>query len=429
MATITVTDILGAIRDNSDDMYINRVEEYNGENLSQIGDQITADKNIMNDFMGALINKIVSSNVKSRMYNNPLKRLKGIDVPMGNTIEEIFVNPATDVGYQNDGALLLKTTKPDGKTAYFGLNRQSTYPVSVFKNDLKRAFVSESAFMTLYNRIVTSMLSGDQIDEFILTKAVIAKTIDEGAITIIESDLAQPKAIAKDISNMSKSFTFPSTKFAPYNNINSAKITAGEKECITFCEPDRQVLLLRADVETEINFEVLATMFNMQLAEIKAMTILVDSFPSNLYDVYAVLCDIDAIQIRDTVFETDNFYNPSNMVYSLWLQHWQFLFCSTFGNMVAFAKTKANEGDATGVTISGATTITTDGGTVQLIATVTPDVLNDGVTWSSSDVSKATVSSSGLVTAITDGTVTITATSIQTNTVSDTHDITITNQA
>lgn len=431
MATLTVSDILGAIRDNADDLYISRVDEYNLENLSQIGDQVTADKNIMNGFMNALVNKIVESNVKSRMFNNPLKRLKGTDVPMGSTIEEIFVNPAVDVGYQPNGALLLKTTKPDGKVAYWGQNRNSTYPVSVFKNDLKKAFTNESSFMQLYNKIVTSMLSGDQIDEFMLTKAVVAKTIDEGAITIIESDIADPKAIAKSISNMSKSFTFPNTAFAPYNNVNADKITAGEKACITFCEPDRQVLLLRSDVETEINFEVLASMFNMQLAEIKAMTILVDSFPSEMYDIYAVLCDVDAIQIRDSVFETDNFYNPSNMVYSLWLQHWQFLFCSTFGNMVAFAKAKTVSPVAvTGITISGESTISVNGGITTLTATVAPsDATDKTVTWTSSNNAIATVTSNGDVTAISNGTVTITATSNDNILVSDTHEIVITNQA
>ena len=426
MATITVTDILGTIRDNSDDLYIERVDEYNGENLNQIGNVITGDKNIMNGFINSLINKIATSNIISRMYNNPLAKLKSTDVPMGSTIEEIFVNPATDVGYQKDGAMLLKTTKPDGKTAYFGLNRQSTYPTSISKNELKQAFTSENAFMTLYNKIITTLYSGDQIDEFILTKAVVSKTIDEGNVTVIDSDISNPKAIAKAISNMSKNFSFPSTKFAPYNKINTIDIAAGEKECITFCPLENQVLLLRADVETEINFEILANMFNMQLAEIKAMTILVDSFPANNYEIYAVLCDKDSIQIRDNTFEADNFYNGSNMQYNVWLQHWQFIFCSTFGNMVAFGKTKS--GDATSVTVTGDSTITTDGGTTQLTATVTPDVLNDGVTWTSSNTAVATVDVNGKVTAITNGTVTITATSKQTPTVSGTKSITITNQ-
>jgi uncharacterized protein YjdB len=168
----------------------------------------------------------------------------------------------------------------------------------------------------------------------------------------------------------------------------------------------------------------------MQLAEIKAMTILVDSFPSENYDIYAVLCDVDAIQIRDTVFETDDFYNPSNMVYSLWLQHWQFLFCSTFGNMVAFAKAKTVSPVAvTGVTISGDSTISVDGGLITLTATVAPSNASDKtVTWTSSNTAVATVTSNGDVTAITNGTVTITATSHSDITKTATKVITITNQ-
>lgn len=426
MATITVTDILGTIRDNSDDLYIDRVDEYNGENLNQIGNAITSDQNIMNGFMSALINKIATSNIVSKMYNNPLAKLKGTSIPMGSTIEEIFVNPATDVGYQKDGNKLLVTTAPDGKACYFALNRKSTYPTSIQKDELQRAFTSESAFMALYNKIITSLYSGDQIDEFYLTKGVVSKTIDEGNVTVIESDIAQPKAIAKAISNMSKNFIFPSTKFAPYNKINAGSFTATDKECITFCPLENQVLLLRSDVETEINFEILANMFNMQLAEIKAMTILVDNFPSENYDIYAVLCDKDAIQVRDMVFEADNQYIGSNRVYNIWLHHWQFLFCSTFGNMVAFGKTRSNT--VTSVTVNGASTITTDGGTTQLTATVAPDVLNDNVTWTSSNTAVATVDSTGKVTALTNGTVTITATSVQTPAVSGTKSITITNQ-
>lgn len=421
---LTVTDILKFIRDNSDEMYVQRVDEYNGENLGQIGDYVTSDKNVMNDFMNKLINKIASSNIVSKMYSNPLAKLKSGNVPMGSTIEEIFVNPAVDVGYQKDGARLLLTTTPDGKTAYFGLNRQSTYPTTISKNELKQAFTSENAFMSLYNKVITTLYSGDQIDEFLLTKKVVAKTIDEGNVNVIECSIENPKEIAKSISNMSKAFTFPSTSFAPYNLVNAGKFTDTDKECITFCPLENQVLLLRADVETEINFEILANMFNMQLAEIKAMTILVDSFPATNFDIYAVLCDKDAIQIRDNTFETDNLYNGSNMRYNIWLHHWEFIFCSTFGNMIAFGKTKA----LSGITINGASSITTDDGTTQLTVTSTPVNTSNSVTWTSSDPTKATVDSSGLVTAIANGTVTITATSTVDNTKTATKTITISNQ-
>ena len=69
----------------------------------------------------------------------------------------------------------------------------------------------------------------------------------------------------------------------------------------------------------------------------------------------------------------------------------------------------------TGITVtgaSGATTITTDNGTLQLSATVTPaDATNKTVTWSIiNGTGQATISSTGLVTAVSNGTVTAIAT-------------------
>ena len=69
----------------------------------------------------------------------------------------------------------------------------------------------------------------------------------------------------------------------------------------------------------------------------------------------------------------------------------------------------------TGITVTGAggsTTITTDNGTLQLTATVTPtDATNKTVTWSIvNGTGQATINTTGLVTAVANGTVTARAT-------------------
>lgn len=340
--SLSALDIINTIRDNATADYIARVPEATRDNLNQVGKAITADKNIMNDFMEALINKVAITSIKSKMYHNPLQQLKKANGrPLGNTIEEIFINPATDMGYQTDGTYLLKTTKPDGKACYFGLNRQSTYPTTINVNQLERAFNSPSAFDKFYNGIISSLYSGDQIDEFMLTKAVLGKNIDDGNVTFVECDIEQPKDVALAMANMSDYFTFPSTQYAGYNHVNKDKIAEGEKACNTFCAINDQCLIVRADCLNKINFDVLANMYHMDKAELKAMTIKVDSFPTTKYDTYAILCDIEAINIIDDVFATDNQYIGSSRQWNIWLHHWQWLYLSMFGNCVAFGKKKA----------------------------------------------------------------------------------------
>lgn len=344
----TAIEILATIRDNSTLDYQTRVSAATRDNLASVGQAITSDKNIMNEFMEALINKVALSSVKSRMYTNPLAKLKtGIGKPMGNTIEEIFINPTIDAGYSTDGTLLLKTSKPDGKVCYQGLNRQSTYPTTINKKEIVRAFTSERQFNTWYEGVINALYSGDAIDEFNLTKGMFAKNIDGKNMKLIECDLSDPKEVAKSMSNMSDYFTFANTEFNGYNLVNASKITAGEKKCVTFCETQNQVLLIRADVQTEVNYEVLASFFNMELATVKAMSIKVDYFPTEAFeddathkfDTYAILADVEAINVIDDVFETESLYIPSSMQYNVWLQHWQWLYLSLFGNCVAFGKT------------------------------------------------------------------------------------------
>jgi len=84
------------------------------------------------------------------------------------------------------------------------------------------------------------------------------------------------------------------------------------------------------------------------------------------------------------------------------------------------------DGTATSVTVTPATLRLVPGNTAKLKAAVLPvNVADDSVTWSTSNNDVATVSSTGLVTAVGAGDCTITAVSNQTNTVSGTCAVTV----
>lgn len=82
------------------------------------------------------------------------------------------------------------------------------------------------------------------------------------------------------------------------------------------------------------------------------------------------------------------------------------------------------------ITIDGASTITTKGGTLQLTMEVSPEnATNKNVTWSiESGAANADISSTGLVTAKANGTVIVKATSVSTPAISATYPITISGQ-
>jgi len=82
--------------------------------------------------------------------------------------------------------------------------------------------------------------------------------------------------------------------------------------------------------------------------------------------------------------------------------------------------------EPTSVTVSPKTASGAAASTVQITATVSPAQANQGVTWTTSDATKATVSSTGLVTRVATGSATITATTKSGPVVTDTAVITIT---
>lgn len=358
----TAADIINTIRDNLPKVYAERIPKATQDNIAKVGEAITTDTIVMNEFMSALINKVAFTKVCNKaMFDNPFAPFKAADVPLGANIEEIYVNPAIDTGYLSDGNLLLKTTKPDGKVCYYGMNRQGRYTVSIMEPKLQRAFTNESTFMELVNVIVSTLYSGDSIDELHLCKNTLGAALDNNAILVLDGDIDNPKEIIKSIANISKDFTFDRTQYCGYNRVNGlpSTTTGAEKPCITWCPKSDQYIVMTSDMETEIDFEYLAGVYQLSKTELALKTIIVDDIPSEDYKIYAMLMDKTALQFRDAVNKIKKFENGSNLVDSWFYHHWQYFYVSMFANIVAFGKKKATTGGSSG----GGGTTETPGGT------------------------------------------------------------------
>jgi hypothetical protein len=394
--------ILDTIRANASTEYQNRVPLAERTAIEAVGNPILTYQSTQNEFLNALVNRIALSIIQNKTAKNPLAILKKGTMPLGSDIQEIFTNMAKDNGFDWSGSKLLTKTTPDVKALYHRVNREGQYACTITKPQLQRAFTNYGELENMLNSIVTSMYSGDTLDEFILMKDLFSKAIT-GTNKIVKAsvshvkDETSGKAFIKAVKNASSAFTFPSTAF---NSYFANKPASDKGDPITTWTPtEDQLLVIRADIMTEIDVDVLAAAFNISKLDFMAKCLTVDSFGSAT-NCLAVLIDRSWVQVYDNLYETTEFYNPQGLYWNYWLNHHQTYGFSLFANAVAFIC------DDESISVDKSTLSFTTLDTQTITATVVP--VDANVSWISSDVTVATVEA-GVVTPIADGTCVINA--------------------
>lgn len=340
-----VITILNTIRANNSQLYIERIPEATKTNLESVGNAIMAYEAMTNEFLGALVNRIAFTIVSNRRFKNPLAILKKAGKPFGTDIEEIYTNPVSAVRF--DGSTtsdMLKVTKPDIKTIFHRMNRQDKYPVSISSAQLQKAFTSEGEMSKFITSIITAMYSGDEMDEYLLMRNLVSDAVENNKLKSVDITYDGSETACKDlvklIKTLASDFTFPSKEFNGYNVLNDTTIKAGTTTaCTTWTPRENQVLLIRSDVDSATDVEVLAKAFNMDKTNFLERKIVVDSFGDA--DTLCVICDENIFEVRDDLYQVRSFDNGSNLTTNYWLHHWQTISLSLFGNGVAIKKSAA----------------------------------------------------------------------------------------
>ena len=338
MAT-TGVNVFNYIRDTSSTAFQELVPSATLENISSLSGILFNDAYTpqLNEFVGNLVNRIALTMIKNKSFSNPLQVFKKGAVPLGTDIQEVYENPAIAEQYEYSNtsmAKLLTITDPDTHVAYYRLNRRDMYTKTLPRVGLQNAFVSWDKFEEFISGIVNSLYSGNYIDEFKLTKALIDGAYDNGKV-IVETvsavtDSASAKAFVKKVRNLFSQFKFPSTQYNSYS-----KFTNNLKKVTTWTDEDRIFLIVKASVMSEIDVEVLANAFNLDHAKLLGRVLEVDSFENE--EILAVLCDESFIQIYDNTLRFDEFYNARTMTYNEYLHAWGTFAISPFANAVVLA--------------------------------------------------------------------------------------------
>jgi len=366
MANESLITMLNFIRQNASDEFQARIPVATAANLEGFATGIVDYQAFANEAVDVLVNRIALVEVGNQIYENPLAMFKRGGIPMGSDVQDIFTNLAVDKTYDPTGNGLLTATEPDVKALYYRLNRKAQYPITVREEQLKPAFLSMDSMNGLLDSIVTSLYSGDNTDEFLLMKNLFAGAITSGRIGAMlvadpgvadaTTSAANSKALVKTIKTVSGLFKFIGSHFNSYYSFKPEKDIG--RPCQTFCPRDRQVLLIRSDVLSAIDVDVLAAAFNIDKVDFMGRVVEVDDFGLAI-NTLAVLIDETAIQVFDNKQRMTNQWNGKGMFWNYWWNHWQIYGMRTFANARAFVVpslqttiTTMTEGDATLVVAS-----------------------------------------------------------------------------
>lgn len=386
--------------------------------------------NVMNDFV-SLLKKVVFTAVYNRTFNNPLAQLEGERMPLGNFIEDAYINPAKARGFNvNDFAGLLQKYEAEVAVQYLAVNSDLQYQVTLTREKIRNAFTSWSDLENLISGYVNSLYNGAYITRYnqakgLVTAAYVGNNIQYETVSAVTSQQTGEALIKKMRAAYSK-MQIPSTRYNAWNKVKGGKLALK-----TWTAPEDIVFLISADVEASVDVDVLSKAFNLTRAEFLGRAIVVDDF--NQYNddgtlavdgsaIQAMICDRAWFKIKTQDFAMDEFYNANNRTWQYYLNDVRMCNFSLFANAVAFV-TSAPTVDATAIEAESATATVTAGQKVTVPFALTPPNATTTVTASSSAEGKATVTVKGKTVEITgveagDATITLTAGEGVTDTIS-----------
>lgn len=434
--TTSAADILNVIRNNASVDYRNYVPKADAndvESVRTIGAIIMDYPALQNEFLNALVNRIGRVMLTSKMYSNPIAFFKKGVLEYGESIEEIFVNIAKVQEFNPEIAEqeVFKRVVPDVRAAFHIMNYQKFYKATVTQEQLKQAFLSWDGVTDLIARIVDSMYTGANYDEFLVMKYLLARHILDGRVypvTVPTVNAENAKAIVTTVKGVSNKLTFMNSEYNP------AAVR-------TFTEKTDQYMIVNSVFDATMDVNVLASAFNMDKAEFLGHRVLIDGFgdldvarlgeifagdptynePSQdeltaLNAIPAVIVDKDWFMVFDMLTQFTEQYNGQGLYWNYFYHVWKTFSVSPFANSVLFVPGTPS---VTSVTVSPTTASVPKGGSVSLSAVVDTEYFApQTVVWTSS-VEDVKVSAAGVVTVDVDAkstTATITATSAFDNT-------------
>ena len=353
----STVDIINTIRANASYEYQSLVPQITSEHdIPAVGEVLYGYPALANQFINALINRIALIKIKSATFNNAYANLKKGYLEFGETVEEVFVNiaKAREFSAEKAEGREFKRSLPDVRSAFHAMNWRVQYPVTIQDEDLRMAFQSASGVQDLIAKVVDSVYTAAEYDEFLLFKYLMIKAITKGAMF--------PVSIGNGSDLKDAAVAFRATS----NNLTFIKTQYNASGVHTNTDKASQIIFMDSTFNAQFDVNVLASAFNMDKADFMGRLHLIDDWTtfdndrfSTIMDnsdmieevtdaelaimanVKAVLVDEEWFQVYDNQNKFTEKYVASGEYWNYFYNVWKTVSSSPFSNAVVFVTSSA----------------------------------------------------------------------------------------
>ena len=316
-------------------------------NIKKIGETITTYPTLKNEFVNVLTNQVSKQLFFNKVWENPYKMFNRGQLPYGKSIESIFIDivkgkdRTRQTNTNNLASDLLTRQVHNVKVEYYTENFQQQYPTTLSDEELKGAFRTQNGLSEMTARILQAPLTGAEFDQFLMIKHALAN-LKTAQVKIGKT--AYNGLTAKEKANLITTTVKAYVKKLKFlsNNYNAQGV-------MTFSRPTDLYLFVPADISAFLDVEQLATAFNISKVELPTRVLDIDNFQkvntgndasSNPYvedtDALFYLIDKDAIQLYETLNESESFRNPQAKYTNIWFDRWGIIASCHFANAIKF---------------------------------------------------------------------------------------------
>lgn len=389
--------ILDAVRGIASTDYQRRIPASDVAGVAATIENLTKPENRqwMNEFIDALVNRIGMTIARNNSWSNPLAPFKRGMLSYGNTIEEIQTGLLEAHGYDPDRDYMEKTLfgreRPETQVNFHTVNRQDFYKVTVNDTLLRRAFLDPSGLSGFINQLMEAPTTSDQWDEFLLTSSLFREYESNGGfyhvnvpdVASLDSTGDDARMALRKMRAMAGNLKFLSTQY------NAAKMPV-------FANPDDLMLFVTPEFNAGIDVEALAGAFNIDRAQMHGKVVELPESAIGVEGAQAIMTTSDFFVIADSLYESTSQWNPANLHNNYFLHHHQVISASRFVPAVMFTTGADDEVITIRDNITAISAITIEpldgvavtdvghGGMVAFKAVATTDPAGgvDAVTWS-----------------------------------------------